>query len=75
MITELTWCQNVNAAIGEFDFAVVGFINPRPRFYIIVSKHWHLCHVRTDGNNEAEDIANAKTLCRLHYQHSFSEDK
>jgi hypothetical protein len=53
---------------------VIGVINPRPNRYILVAGNYLLAEVVTDGTNEAEDLANAKTLCRLHYQHSFSED-
>jgi hypothetical protein len=73
VITEIAWKQHKNAwehsRLGN-----IGVINPRPKYYILVTGNYLLADVATDGNNEAEDIANAKTLCRLHYQHSFSGD-
>lgn len=73
MITELYWVQHVKT-IDARDLDAMTFINPRPHFYIITLRGWHLCHVKTNGADETGDIDTAMTLCRLHYQHSFSED-
>lgn len=73
MITEINWTQRQEA----WEYVRVGtisVINPNPKRYRLVTGNYLLAEVATDGTNEAEDIANAKTLCRLHYQHSFSGD-
>jgi hypothetical protein len=51
----------------------ISVINPHPNRYILVTGNYLLAEVVTDGGNEAEDLANAKTLCRLHYQHSLGD--
>jgi hypothetical protein len=50
----------------------ISVINPNVNHYILVSGPYVLASFTTDGTDEAEDLANAKTLCRLHYQQSFS---
>lgn len=73
MITSLHWTQHGMAiTLGVYENII--FINPRPKHYILTCAGWHLCHIHTDGTDETGDIENAITLCRLHYQHSFSGD-
>ena len=73
MITTINWRQHLDAweqsALGN-----IAVINPNPNRYLLVTGNYVLAELLTDGNDEAEDLANAKTLCRLHYQHSFSGD-
>jgi hypothetical protein len=69
----LDWVQHRNAW-EHSRLGTISVINPHPRRYVLVTGNYMLAELTTDGTNEVEDLANAKTLCRLHYQHSFSED-
>lgn len=73
MITSLDWVQHKLAWDGV-RIGTISAINPRPNQYWLVAGDYTLATLTTDGADEAEDLANAETLCRLHYQHSFSED-
>jgi hypothetical protein len=69
----IVWKQK-QLAWADSDIGNIAVINPHTNRYILVTGNYLLAELLTDGNDEAEDLANAKTLCRLHYQHSFSED-
>jgi len=71
VITSLDWVQHKLAWDGV-RMGNIGVINPRPNQYWLVTGNYTLATLTTDGADEAEDLANAKTLCRLHYQQSFS---
>jgi hypothetical protein len=73
VITSLDWLQHRLAWDGV-RIGTIAVINPRPNQYWLVTGNCTLAALTTDGADEAEDLANAKTLCRLHYQQSFSED-
>lgn len=74
MITELHWLQHP-MTMNANDLDGWTFINPQKNRYIIIVSNWHLCDFHTDGTDEGGDIQNAVTLCRLHYQHSFSGER
>jgi len=71
VITSLDWVQH-KSAWKRSRIGTISVINPRPNQYWLVTGNYTLATLTTDGADEAEDLANAKTLCRLHYQHSFS---
>lgn len=71
MITDIAWVQHVMAVSLDGPDKML-WINPQKNRYIIVLSGWHLCEIHTDGTDEAGDLETALTLCRLHYQQSFS---
>jgi hypothetical protein len=73
VITDISFWQH-QRAWERSQIGTIVVINPRPNQYRLATGAHVLADFSTDGADEVEDVANAITLCRLHYQHSFSED-
>lgn len=69
MIQEIMFMQDRKV---EWDFKGYCVVRPYPRKGYACIHTWHLAWFTLDGTNDAEDLANVRTLCEIHYQQSFS---
>lgn len=71
MITKIVFLQHNDTS---WNFDGFCFVRPYKKSGYACVHTWHLAAFQLDGTNDAEDLANVRTLCEIHYQHSFSGD-
>jgi hypothetical protein len=69
VIVNIEWMQKRGT---DWDFANYCVVRPYSHRGYACIHTFFLAAFTLDGDNDAEDLANVRTLCEIHYQQSFS---